>query len=266
MARSLGAIMTAEVTAEARTFRTSAAASGSGPATPRPTVAAIELHLLGGVRLVVEGRDVPVPSTVARLLAFVGLAAPYPVDRMQLAGALWPDHSDLRACANLRSVLWRSRGACAPCLEVSAGAVALAHDVWLDVQHPDEVIDLHTTRRAGGAIPSLLPGWYDDWVVHERERIRQLMLHALEDASRASIDAGDCRAAIDLALHAVAMEPLRETPHRLVAEAHLIEGNQAEALKAFGGYAAMLERELGIAPSPQFGHVVRPNVAIESSA
>lgn len=257
MARMLGAIMTRQTTVSARI------SADPGVGTPPPT---IELHLLGGVRLVVDGTDVPVPSSVARLLAFVGLAAPYPVDRMQLAGALWPDHSDDRACANLRSVLWRSRALCDSCLSSSGVAVSLAHEVWLDVQHPDEVIDLHTSRRAGGAIPALLPGWYDDWVVHERERIRQLMLHALEDASRASIDAGDCRAAIDLALHAVAMEPLRETPHRLVAEAHLMEGNHAEAIKAFGGYASLLDRELGIVPSSLFGRVVGAEPAVAATA
>jgi DNA-binding SARP family transcriptional activator len=221
----------------------------------------VEVHLLGGVRMCVDGRDVTLSTTVARLVAFIALSAPYAVDRTQLAGTLWPDHSDTRAGANLRSVLWRSRSSAHPCLDVPGSAVGLAPAVWLDIWHPDEVIDLHTSRRAGGAIPELLPGWYDDWVVHERERIRQLMLHALEDASRASIDADDCRAAIDLALHAVAMEPLRETPHRLVAEAHLAEGNRAEAIRSFVSYAALLQSELAISPSERFGNLVSVNRA-----
>jgi hypothetical protein len=33
--------------------------------------------------------------------------------------------------------------------------------------------------------------------------------------------------AIDLSLRAVVMEPLRESAHRLVIQAHLCEGNQA---------------------------------------
>ena len=33
-------------------------------------------------------------------------------------------------------------------------------------------------------VMDLLPGWYDDWVIFERERIRQWLLHALEGLSR----------------------------------------------------------------------------------
>lgn len=216
----------------------------------------IDLHLLGGMALRADGDEVRLPTAGRRLVAFVALAAPYAVSRLQLAGTLWPDHSENRACANLRSALWRTRRLCESCLVITDDTVALAPTVWLDVRHPDEVIDLHTSRVSAGAIPELLPGWYDDWVVHERERMRQLILHALEDASRASISAGDCRAAIDLAFHAVAMEPLRETPHRLVAEAHLTEGNRAEALKAYASYASLLESEMAIPASDNFRALV----------
>ena len=36
----------------------------------------------------------------------------------------------------------------------------------------------------------LLPGWYDDWVIFERERIRQQLLHALEILSRRLVSRG----------------------------------------------------------------------------
>ena len=95
----------------------------------------------------------------------------------------------------------------------------------------------------------LLPGWYDDWVLLERERLRQLRLHLLDEMARAHLRAGEHGEALQAALEAMAAEPLRETPHRLVVETHLAEGNAYEALHAFYVYRDLLLRELQLEPS-----------------
>jgi DNA-binding SARP family transcriptional activator len=97
----------------------------------------------------------------------------------------------------------------------------------------------------------LLPDWYDDWLVTERERLRQLRLHALEESVRVLIERGRLSEAIDLGLRAVAMEPLRESAHRLVIRAHLAEGNRAEALRQYRCCADLLRHELAVEPSAQ---------------
>jgi DNA-binding SARP family transcriptional activator len=76
----------------------------------------------------------------------------------------------------------------------------------------------------------LLPGWYDDWVLLERERTRQRLLHALEALSREHRAAGRCAEAVEAALVAVNAEPLRESAHRELLESHLAEGNWVEAM------------------------------------
>jgi DNA-binding SARP family transcriptional activator len=220
------------------------------------TVHPVELHLLGGVRVRVDGRHVVLPNLVGRLLSLVALAAPYHVDRLRLAGELWPEHSESRAFANLRSALWRARVAAGDCLIVTGSAVGLESDVWVDIQHLDEVVAALNSEESSGGIPELLPGCYDDWVVHERERVRQLLLHALEDASRGRLDTCDFRSAINFALHAAVMEPLRETPHRLLALSLITEGNHAEAIRVYERYAALLGRELGISPTDEFRRLV----------
>jgi DNA-binding SARP family transcriptional activator len=65
-------------------------------------------------------------------------------------------------------------------------------------------------------------------------------------------------AAIDLGLRAVAMEPLRESSHRLVIRAHLREGNRAEALRQYEACSRLLHDELGVAPSPQMTSLLHP--------
>jgi DNA-binding SARP family transcriptional activator len=96
----------------------------------------------------------------------------------------------------------------------------------------------------------LLPDWYDDWVLVERERFRQLRLHALERVCDRLIAAGRYSEALQAALAAVAAEPLRESANRYVIEVHLREGNLAEAISHHRSYCRLLQDELGVSPSP----------------
>jgi DNA-binding SARP family transcriptional activator len=102
----------------------------------------------------------------------------------------------------------------------------------------------------------LLPDWYDDWVILERERYRQLRLHALEALSRLLADRDRYAEAIDVGLAAVACEPLRESAHRVLIRTHLAEGNVAEAARQYRSYRRMLQEELGVEPSEELGRLV----------
>lgn len=56
----------------------------------------------------------------------------------------------------------------------------------------------------------LLPGWHDDWVLPQREMLRQLRLHTIEAVARYRLSEGNHALAIEAALAAAALEPLRE--------------------------------------------------------
>ena len=106
---------------------------------------------------------------------------------------------------------------------------------------------------AAGALAAgrhdLLPGWYDDWVLAGPGALRQLRLHMLEELAGHHLSAGRHGAALEAALEAMAAEPLRETPHRLVVRIHLAEGNAFEAVHAFYVYRDLLLRESRLEPS-----------------
>ena len=108
---------------------------------------------------------------------------------------------------------------------------------------PDDLFEL---SEAG----DLLPDWYDDWLTVERERFRQLRLHALESLAGDLADSGRFAAATDAALAAIASEPLRESAHRTLIKLHLAEGNAAEAVRQYRFYSGLLRGELGLDPSP----------------
>lgn len=219
------------------------------------------VHILGDPYVLQGGIRFAVPEGCKRLLAFVALQRGR-VDRRQAAGSLWPDGAEDRASGNLRSALWRLRGAGIGVVESDKVSIYLRERTTTDLealcQWADRLI-AGTTKDADlrvpdwtSAVAELLPGWYDDWVIFERERIRQRMLHALEVLSRLLRGAGRYGEAIDAAMDAVAVEPLRESAHRVLVEAHVAEGNQVEARRAYVRYRDLARRELGVEPSVAF--------------
>ncbi|KGN39941.1 AfsR/SARP family transcriptional regulator [Knoellia aerolata] len=206
-----------------------------------------------------------VPEGSKRLLVFVALRDGH-VDRRQTAGTLWPLGDDERAAGNLRSALWRLK---------SAGIDDLRSDkwdLWLDptaeldlrevedwaarlIRGPQGHQDLHLPDWGEDAL-DLLPGWYDEWIIFERERLRQRVLHALDSLSTHLTKAGRFAEAIDAALLAVRVEPLRESAQRTLIQAHLAEGNRGEARRAFEEYRGLIDRELGEDPLPELAALV----------
>ncbi len=226
----------------------------------------ITVHLFGGPYVSVRGNRYSVPEGSKRLLAFVALRRGR-VERRHAAGALWPIGDDCRAAGNLRSALWRLRGAGIDVLRCDKWSLNLLDDVAVDVHElkdwADRVISGHPAGRDLDRVHlevdalDLLPGWYDDWTILERERLRQRLLHALEAQSR--ILSADHRHAdaVDAALAAIRAEPLRESAQRTLIEAYLGEENWVEAQRALHCYRHLLDRELGVSPSTELSHLVR---------
>jgi DNA-binding SARP family transcriptional activator len=203
------------------------------------------------------------PRGVQRLVAHLSLAGR--PTRGAIAGQLWPDVPELHAHGSLRSALWRLHKVVPGLVETSGGSLGLAAGVRVDVQ---ELMDWAagvfdpTARpedlRAPGADleGELLPGWYDDWVLLERERLRQLRMHALEVLAERLVGAGRHGEAIQVAFTAVRDEPLRESAHRVLVRAHLAEGNVVEAIREYDAFSEMLADELGVRPTAQMRELV----------
>jgi len=90
----------------------------------------------------------------------------------------------------------------------------------------------------------------------ERERYRQLRMHALEILCVRLSGAGRHGEAVEAGLAAVSGEPLRESAHRVLIGAHLAEGNRCEAIRQFDRYRGVLQRELGLEPSPEIAALI----------
>jgi len=77
----------------------------------------------------------------------------------------------------------------------------------------------------------------------------QFRLHALENLAGQLLTEERYLDTLQTALATTAIEPTRETAHRIVIEVHLTEGNTASALKHYQDYRDLLQRELGVLPS-----------------
>jgi DNA-binding SARP family transcriptional activator len=214
------------------------------------------LSLLGGWQLVCSGMTLHLPVSGQRLLAYLCLHGRS--SRSRLAGTLWPEASERHAYGSLRSALWRVQKSSAGVLVSSGDQLALDASVGVDVrdllQEIRRLLD-GVTPPSGSGFPrhlldgELLPGWYDDWVLFERERLRQLRLHALETLALTLAGDGRFAAAVEAGLAAVRTEPLRESAHRAVVRVHLAEGNVTEALRQYELCRRLFRAELDLEPS-----------------
>jgi len=199
-----------------------------------------------------------------RVLSFLAINA-RPLLRQYVAANLWLDSPEDRANANLRSALWRLRRVPAVLVESTSTHLALSPTVTVDLHEAlalargilDGTRDHQTVDVSRFTLfRELLPEWYDEWVVGERERFGQIRVHALELLSEQLISAGLLARAVEAGLTAVAFEPLRESAHRVLIIAYLAEGNRAEAVQQYRAYRDLLQREIGVDPSPQMQNLL----------
>src|SRR5438105_1784542 len=146
----------------------------------------LELRLLGQFDVRLGEVSIGIPSRPAQsLLAYLALTAGTAHRRERLAGMLWPDVEDDSARASLRQALWRIRKALEARLP-SGVQYLLADDLTVAFNAKSayslDAAALDTPDDDAASVESLqhalvayrgdlLPGFYDEWVLRERERL-----------------------------------------------------------------------------------------------
>ena len=106
------------------------------------------LYLLGGFELSREGIPVDLPWSSQRLLGLLALQE-RALPRQFVAASLWPDTTDAKASANLRTALWRLHQPEFDLIDASNGQLTLRPSVWVDVRSVREAA--RELRRVAGA-------------------------------------------------------------------------------------------------------------------
>ena len=244
----------------------------------------LHIRLLGDFSLIYDNRQVTSLNTMRlqSLLAYLVLHRDAPQQRQHLAFLFWPDTTEAQARNNLRQLLHQLRQVF-PAVEhfLSADTHTLywhpQEPCHIDIAEFEQALteatagtqrnDQHAQQIALEQADSLyrgalLPGCYDEWILPERERHRQLSLHALESLCDHLTAAGRYGAAVQAGLAAVDREPLRESAHRALVRAHLAEGNAWEAIRRYRHYEKIAARDLGVEPSPMMRSLLSQVAAV----
>lgn len=217
---------------------------------------AVKLCLLPSFELTRDGVSVSLPSRAQRLIALLAISD-RPLSRTVVAARLWPDVVNARSNASLRSTLW-SLPRESPALVLADGnTLSLDPSVRIDLAEAYQFANSILEGRSQDKIccaesdlrDDLLPTWSDEWLAIERDRFRQARLHALDALCVMHAHAGRFARAIAAGLASASSEPTRESAHRALMIAHILEGNRMEAIRQYHAYLSIARAEMGIGPS-----------------
>src|SRR5262245_58375137 len=231
-------------------------------------MASLELDLLGGFDARFgDGRPVgPLGRKGQLLLALLALRAGEAHTREKVIGILWSDRGDAQARGSLRqelTVLRKLLGAIAPPpIVIDGERLSLcAATVAVDVRRFEALIQSDSTCDLERAV-ALYKGPFldglnvrdsagEEWLLHERERLRLLMLGVLDRLLARQMQAGALAPATATAEAILAQDPLREDTHRTLMQLHAAQGRDSLALRQYRICKESLVRELGVEPEPE---------------
>ncbi len=227
------------------------------------------LSLLGGFELRTAAGS-PVVLTTRKAMALLVLLALRPdhtQSRDKLAALLWEDSPGIQARSSLRQVIAALRrlptGEGPPlllaegdtltltsgCVETDVAAFERAAAEGMatgSVEAQDRALDLYRGDLFDG-VPLRAPT-FDDWLMAERQRLRELALSTMTRRLDAALEDGTTETGIRTALRILALDPLQEPAHRALMQLHARQGRYAAALKQYHTCRSLLERELGVLP------------------
>jgi predicted ATPase/DNA-binding SARP family transcriptional activator len=222
----------------------------------------LEVRLLGKFEVRRDGKSIALPSRPTQsLFAYLILNAGTAYRREKLAGMLWPDSLEETARDNLRHALWRVRKA----LE-SASLTRFLHaddltikfeassDYWLDAaalekvsgnESADELITVLAEYEG-----ELLPGFYDEWVLLEREHLNSVFEHHMARLMSLLQMENRWLDILDWAERWIQLGQKPEPAYRALMSAHAAKGDMSKVAATYERCVKSLS-EYGIKPSEQ---------------
>ena len=200
------------------------------------------------------------------LLAYLASPPGQTHSRDKLASLLWGDSSQSQARSRLRGSLFMLRRTLAPanppCLALDSEAVAL-HVAAVDVDVVDfgRLVQVHNPENLAKAAElyrgDLLEGFafrgalFEEWLMAERERLRELAVDTLAKLLVHQRSAGVFEVAVQTGLRLVALDPLQESVHRTLMRLYAELGRKSAALRQYQICVRVLQRELGMEPEAE---------------
>jgi predicted ATPase/DNA-binding SARP family transcriptional activator len=181
--------------------------------------------------------------------------------RYSLAALFWPESSDSKALTSLRVALSILRKHVGDYLEICQNTIKIrtGSKIYLDV------FDLETKLVQGQIEQALeiyrgdfLEGFhiqdtivFEDWRLWEQERLRKIVISALQNAISNEMESGNLKHGQDLAKQLLKLDDLNEFAHHQYMLSLALDGQRNGALIHYKTYQAILMDSLGIEPSSE---------------
>ncbi len=225
----------------------------------------LEIRFLGQFDVRIDGQPITIVSRPAQsLFAFLVLNAGTAYRREKLAGILWPESTERDARSNLRHALWRLNkpfksphpGEGISYLHVDPISIAFSaeSDYWLDVailKKPQgegvSADGLIESLSAGHG--ELLPGFYDDWIALERERLLAVFEQKMANLLGALIKEQRWTDILDWGEQWIASGETPELAYRALMIAHSALGDLSKVAAVWQRCLYSMRKQLGVEPS-----------------
>jgi DNA-binding SARP family transcriptional activator len=205
----------------------------------------------------------------AALLAYLAYFADRDHPRMVLAEQFWPEgdpglgrHNLNVALSWLREHLSVPEGASPPLISTRFAVRLDPSLATTDVSELKAALDaaprVEGAARAASLAAAvalyrgpLLPGFTDEWVLLEQQRLDEQFFPAVRDLIAYYQTSGDGDRAIQCAVQAVGVDPLREEAHRELIRLYAAEGRLYEAQRQYTELERRLARDLDVTPDAE---------------
>ena len=206
------------------------------------------------------------------LLSYLLIHRDRPHSREALASLLWGDTSTEKSKKYLRQALWRLHAAL-NCDNGNVSEVLMVDHDWLSLNPCSnlwtDVADFERAFAVAEGIPGrqldaekalllkdavtlynddLLPGYYQDWILFERERLQNMYLLMLDKLIVYLQFRGEYEVAQGYGATILRYDPARERTHRQLMHLYSLAGDRTSALRQFERCAHALNQELGVKP------------------
>ena len=228
-------------------------------------MARVSVRLLGGFQVRLEaGAAIALPTRKAQaLLAYLALPPGQAHPRDKLAALLWGGIRQDSARTSLRQALFAIRkGLGDSAVQVKGPTIALAEET-IDVDaaalaqavangSPDALMraaDLYKGDLLAGLVVDEAP--WEEWLLGERERLRELALEGLAKLLAHQRRTGALEPALQTALRLLTLDPFQEPVHRVLMRLYADLGRRGAALRQYQHCVAILQRELAAEPDSE---------------
>lgn len=247
---------------------------GQSVSQPSSPTRQLQIRLLGEFRISIDGQPVDEALWTRRnsrnLLKLLALARKHEMPREEILTALWPELNGEQALNSLHKALHTARRALEPDLKAGApSSFIITQDQKLALRAPGglfvDALEFEQQARAalatanpeqlraalnqhtGGLLPE---DRLEDWSAIFREQLSHLHQELLVTLAQADENRGNARAAIDLLMEAVAIEPSNERAHRELMRLYASTGSRHLALNQYRVLTEKLRRDLEAEPEP----------------